>query len=717
MSWGFDLTTLQDQLKKSVEEASQFVDAAQNQFNFDDLAEKEEEEEKLAEYYESLELQDIDDEQAIAESNFEDEISPDQESQRHRDRHSHRTATDTSHAPTSSGSGNGVRIPKGLVKKVQVLDVSGFDFDDESEPTPQGAGAVGVGIDKVAVVDKAISTIETVSVDGGSSSAESEAQSVSGEIESAADNNSAHRASHREVRSDGVVAAATIASSAQSIDQFDDWDDDDDFKPIGQVVTDASQVQGDVPKPSLAVVSDTDNVPSIYGEGVGPTEVPQKAKRGASQQAGAVVVVAAKSSGSNGGSSIYRSSTPPAAAPAEAVEVDEQRSRSDHHHYSAGKEKTDRSPAGSVTARNSKAMVAAQLKQQQLKRSRKKKKGGDKGVLDFFGISSSTTQPSSSAGGGSVATATGSPQSNSRDEAEGGGGGAVVTHMASVFFDPVGMLSDDVDAEAASAEAASGYDPAAGGRYQQFQQRLGTGGGFDLGLGLAAGKMFSFFDDDGGEAEESDPILQQVAYNKSNPQASQRGSGKVQMLLTAYNFSFDEGGGVVPDYEDHEASDKAKSDDDDDDEEGQREGGEGRRRRERGADALALLAQAILSSLAALWTHSKALVECLSVATQDIRGAMRGSCGSVLATAAAACSAAMSSTSDRQHSRLAGLGALGTSLNLQDAASFFVSLVNPETRQYRLRQLWEFISSPRGLAALVVLLCLYSYLKFGIDLD
>ena len=86
MSWGFDLTTLQDQLKKSVEEASQFVDAAQNQFNFDELAVQEEEEEKLAEYYDSLELQDeVEDEQAIADSHFEDD-DPDDKS--HRDRHS-----------------------------------------------------------------------------------------------------------------------------------------------------------------------------------------------------------------------------------------------------------------------------------------------------------------------------------------------------------------------------------------------------------------------------------------------------------------------------------------------------------------------------------------------------------------------------------------------------------------------------------------------------
>jgi hypothetical protein len=753
MSWGLDLTSLQDQLQKTVAEASQFVDAAQNQFNFDELAEQEEEEEKLADYYDSLELQDeVEDEQAVvAESNFEDD--PDQES--HRDRHSHRAAKSSSTAPTT-----GARVPKGLVKKVQVLDASGFDFDDETDPKPQGVGAVGVGKDEAAAVGSgsfAVSGIETDSVGGGgggggtrsngASQEQSETQSIpveaAGIVGSMAvaepSENSAHKASYRAGRSDSVTAAAVASAQlTKSIDQFEDWDDDDDAKPLGVAVAgaDACQPQGDVSasKPRLVGVSDPDSQSltsasasastSVYEDRTRSTAAPHDASSGASREKPGVTANGSSSSSS----SIYRSSTPPSQAPARAStpasgDADGQRSRNSSSSYSAGKEKTEKAAAGSAAARNSKAMVAAQLKQQQQKRARKKKKGGDKGVLDFFGISAA---PAAAVAGASVAAggATGSAAlSGSRDEGEGGGAGAVavVTNMAlSGFFDPVGMLSDDVEAEV-TAETTHGHDATAG----RFQQRLGagaTGGGFDLGLGLGlTGKMFSFFDDDAGGAEESDPILQQVAYNQSNPQAaSGHKSGRVQMLLTAYNFSFDEGGGVVPDYGDGDADgDSGKNED----EENQLEGMNiGRRQRgDKGDDALAMLAQGILSYLRVLWAHSQAFWECLLIATQDVRAALRGACGSVCtaanATSCVGAFAALCSSSDRQHSRLAGLGAPCSGNPLQDAPAYLESLVNPETRQYRLRQLWEFISSPRGLAALVVLLCLYSYLKFGLDLD
>ena len=275
------------------------------------------------------------------------------------------------------------------------------------------------------------------------------------------------------------------------------------------------------------------------------------------------------------------------------------------------------------------------MKQQQMKKPRKKKRkgGGDKS-LDFFGISSANTSATTAA----AAPPSGDPSWHAPTPTLVPDGAPPLNNLSSVFFDPVGMFTSEAD-KVATAEAAghhgyggngsrcdSQFSSSSSGR---FNQRVGaTAAGFDLGF---AGKMFSFFDDDGDAGgDDADPILQQVARNKSDPSAVNKQRGKVQMLLQTYNFSFDEGGGYMDvadgDGDGDGAADGASSSSKPKtDEENQLESlNIGHSRGDEDAfDIAARVARhsvvAAAAFLRALLVHAKSLFECLEIATHGFR--------------------------------------------------------------------------------------------------
>jgi hypothetical protein len=229
----------------------------------------------------------------------------------------------------------------------------------------------------------------------------------------------------------------------------------------------------------------------------------------------------------------------------------------------------------------------------------------------------------------------------------------------------------------------------------RYSQRVGgTAASFDLGF---AGKMFSFFDDDGDTGpDEADPILQQVARNKSDPNAVHKQGGKVQMLLQTYNFSFDEGGGYMHVDGDGAAEGVGSPSKPKTDEENQLEGlNIGRNRVDE--DVFDIAARAARQSvlvvvmfLRARLTHAKSLFECLEIASHGFRNNNSSS------TAAAAAAATVWDT-PRSLPRTPSLG--GASTNpLRACVAHIEYLINPEVpRQQRLLQAWELISSVQGI--------------------
>ena len=182
------------------------------------------------------------------------------------------------------------------------------------------------------------------------------------------------------------------------------------------------------------------------------------------------------------------------------------------------------------------------------KRKKKKKGGG----LNFFGISEAPAPAPPVAGEAPSGPShpSGHPQGDRGDV------------NAFSFFEPVGMLSDEVEEAKDDTGGGGGWGGEGYSSSSRMPQRLpglviggsssgGSSGVMDgsmmslTGAGSAAKALFSFFDNVEDEIDSSeDPILRQVAFNKANPHVpSQSQYSKAMSIFGLLNATGGGGGG------------------------------------------------------------------------------------------------------------------------------------------------------------------------------